>query len=71
MASVGPRVCYSVPFSVGHRSPSSVSVMMWMYNSDHSDSDNFGDESETSLVICCHRPNVRVTVYRYVIVSTL
>ena len=28
--------------------PSSVSVMMWMYNSNHSDSDNYGDESETS-----------------------
>ena len=27
--------------------------MMWMYNSDHSDSDNFGDESETSYVIVC------------------
>ena len=28
-----------------------VSVMMWMYNSDHSDSDNFWDESETSYLL--------------------
>ena len=24
---------------------------MWMYNSDHSDSDNFGAESETSSLV--------------------
>ena len=29
---------------------------MWMYNSDHSDSDNFGAESETSSLVTaiCH-----------------
>ena len=31
--------------------PYSGSVMMWMYNSDRSDSDNFGDESETSSLL--------------------
>ena len=58
MAS-GLRVYYSVPFLVGllpmqirySGPPSSGSVMMWMYNSDRSDSDNFGDESETSSLL--------------------
>ena len=32
--------------------------MMWMYNSDHSDSDNFGAESETTslMTAICQGP---------------
>ena len=38
-------------------SPSSGSIMRWMYNSDLSDTDNFEGESETSylvIAISCH-----------------